>query len=159
MLRYHGLLAHVVQKETAGAVGIFSPSGSETALSDQGGRLVAEAAGDFHALEFRAGELPVRRLVARRDDLGEVEFGCLDVEFKEGDQFVVVLELVDVHEHGAGGVGGVGDEDVGVDTAVQLVHEPAIDGAKGECPGLVCLLDLVRVFQEPEQFRRRRVGG
>lgn len=157
MLGDDGLLAHVVQQETTRAVGVFGPTWCEAALADQRGRLVAETARDLDALEFSAGEFPVGGLVARGDDLGEVEFGGLDVELEEGDELVVVLELVDVHEHGARGVGRVRHEHVGVHPAVQLVHQPAVDGTERERPGIVRLLDLVRVFQEPQQFRRRRV--
>lgn len=154
-----GLFTHVVQQETARAVGVFGAARREPALPDQRGRLVAQTARDAHALQFGAGELAVRRVVARGDDLGEVQLRRLDVELEERDQLVVVRQVVDVHEHGARRVRRVRHKHVALRPAVQLVYQPAVDGAERERARVVRLLDFVHVAQEPQQFRAGRVCG
>lgn len=64
------------------------------------------------------------------DDAGEVEF--VSVKAEEVDERVVVLEGVDIHEHGTGGVGRVGDEYGFLGAAVEAVDEPGVDGAEAE---------------------------
>lgn len=65
---------------------------------------------------------------------------------------ITVLELVDVHEHGARGIGGVRDKDILRRTAVQLVDEPGVDGTKCKVAALVYLLHFGDVLEEPEEL-------
>ena len=81
----------------------------------------------------------------------------LGVELEEGDELVVVLELVDVHPHRSARVGGVGDEDVLGWAAVQLVYQPSIHCSKSEAAFIVCFFHPVVVAYEPEKFRGRRI--
>ena len=80
-----GLLANVVKEEAARAVGVLCAAGGEAVLADEGGGLVAEAAGYFCAGEGPGGEFAVGFWVGGGDDLGEVQFGRFDVEVEEGD--------------------------------------------------------------------------
>ena len=59
---------------------------------------------------------------------------------------------MDVHEHGAAGVGRVRDEDVLVRASVQLVDEPGIHSAEREVASFVRLADLLDIPQEPNEF-------
>lgn len=51
-----GLGPHVVEQEAAGAVRVLRLAGVEAALADEGGRLVAQTAGDGDTLEGPTGE-------------------------------------------------------------------------------------------------------
>ena len=148
----HGLLAHVEEQEGAGAVGVLGAARGEASLANEGGGLVAEAAGDGGAGESGAGEFAVRFGVGGGNDLGEVDLGGLVVEVEEGEQRVVVFEFVDVHEHGPSGVGWVTDEDVGRRPAVEFVGEPGVYCAEAEVSFIVRFLDGVDVLHDPEEF-------
>ena len=153
--------ADIVEQEAAGAVGVLGLAGTEAALADQGGRLVAEAAGDGDALEGTGAEGAEGGGVRGGDDLGECQLGA--VELEEGEEGVVVLACADVHEHCAAGVGRVGHEHrraVGpLRAAVEAIYQPRVDSAKRQTAFLVGRLDCLNVVQQPQQLDARRVRG
>lgn len=157
MLGDDGLRPDVVQQETAGAVGILGGPGLEAFLPDQRGRLVAQAASDAPAFQRARFELAERMRTRGAHDLGHVHFVEVELVGEEVDQLLVVLELVDVHEHGPARVGGIGDEDV-VAHAIELVDEPGVDRAEGQSAGLVCLAHALLVLQQPQQLGDGWVG-
>ncbi|TKW52752.1 hypothetical protein CTA1_7517 [Colletotrichum tanaceti] len=145
-----GLGADVVEQEAAGAVRVLGEAGGEALLADEGGGLVAQAAGDLCAAQQGVVQRAVGLGVRGADDLGELDLCRVDAE--PVDEVVVVLQRVDVHEHGARGVGGVRDVDVAGDAAVELVDQPGVDGAKGQHAALVGVLDLGHVLEQPEEL-------
>lgn len=152
-----GLGADIVEQEAASAVRVLGQAGSEALLADEGSRLVAQAASDLDTLEGGVGEGAKGLGVGRVDNLGELDLVAVNTEPVK--KIGVVVEALEVHEHGAGGVGGVRDVDVALGTAVEPVGEPGVDSAKGQVTGLVALLDLGDVLEEPEQLAGRGVGG
>ena len=86
---------------------------------------------------------------------GEIEL----VIAEECDELRVVLECVDVHEHSAACVGWVRDEDFLVWAAIELVHEPGVDGAEGEVASFVRFAHFLLVLQQPEKLGHGGIGG
>lgn len=152
-----GFGADVVEQEAARAVRVLGQTGGEALLADEGGRLVAQAAGNLGALEGRACEGAVCLWVRGADNLGQLDLGAVQSEPVE--QLGVVVEALEVHKHGARGVGRVRDVDVAVGSAIELVGQPGVHGAKGQVAALVGGLDLGDVFNHPEELADRRVGG
>ena len=88
-----------------------------------------------------------------------MDFGGFDVEAEEVEEGVVVLQFVDVHEHGSACVSWVRDEDVGFGPAIEFVCEPGVDGAEAEIAIVVAFFDCVDVPHKPEELRAGWVGG
>lgn len=143
-------MADVVEQEAAGAVGVLGGTLDESLLADECGGLVAQAARDADSLQFARRQFTVGFRVRARHDLGQLELARVEAE--EGDELLVVLEVVQVHEAGPRGVCAVGDEDAAVLAAGELVEQPCVGGAKGETALLVGLLALFVVANEPEQL-------
>ncbi|KAH6609764.1 hypothetical protein Trco_003110 [Trichoderma cornu-damae] len=152
-----GLGADVVEQEAAGAVGVLGEAGREPLLAHQGGRLVAQAPGDLDAPEGGGGQGAVGLGVRGAHDPGQRDLGAVDAE--PVNELRVVVERLEVHEHGPRGVGGIRHVDVAGGAAVELVGQPRVDGAEGEGAALVRLLDLVHVLEEPQQLADGRVRG
>lgn len=125
-------------------------AGCEALLTDESGRLVTQAAGDFGALQGGASQATVSLRVRGADNLREQDL--LAVQTEPVNQFVVVLKGLEVQEHSAAGIGGVGDVNVAVGAAIELVSQPSIDRAKGKIARFVGLLYSVDIFKQPEQL-------
>jgi len=118
--RLHRHFAHVHQQETAGAVGVLGLADLEAGLADERGLLVTEDARDRHSLHGFQVRLAVR--LARRPDCGQ--HGAGDAE--RAEQVRVPVELLQVHQLSAAGVGAVGD----VEPAGQMPDQKGVDGAE-----------------------------
>ena len=95
--------------------------------------------------------------IGRRPDLGQ--HGPRNVE--ESEQLVVPLERFEVHQHGAAGVGDVGDVRAAVDAAGELPDQPAVDRTEDGVAGFGVGPDAVDVVEDPldlaaGEVRRRR---
>jgi len=152
-----GLGADVVQEEAPGAICVLGQAGCEALLTDESGGLVAEAASDLGALEGRVGEGAKGLGIGGADNLWQLDL--VTVEAEPVQQLSIILERLEVHEHGARGIGGVRDVDVLGGAAVELVGEPGVNGAERKVTALVRLLDLGDVFEQPEELADRGVGG
>ena len=159
VLRDDGLLADVVEQEAAGAVGVLGFTRLEALLAYQSGGLVAQAACQAKVLERAACDLAEGLGVCGADNLGHVHFAQIELVRKEVEHLFAVPERVDVHEHGAACVGRIRDEDLLFGAAIELVHEPGVDGAEGEVAGFVRFAHFLLVLQQPKQLGHGGVGG
>ncbi len=147
LLRDLGVGADVHEGEAAGAVGGLGGAGLEAGLAEEGCLLVAGDAGDGDA--FEAFDSCFAEVAGGGHDLGQ--HGGRDA--KQSEQLRVPGALEDVEEHGAGGVGHVGNVAAG-----ELVHEPGIDGAESEATGLGGGAGAFDVVEEPGELGGREVG-
>ncbi len=145
-----GSLARIQQRETARAVGGFQHPRLETRLPDGRGLLVARDAADRDgtAKEIRAGFAKIGGAIL---DLGQ---------HGHGDAQLVAdglgpMAFADVVEHGARGVGGVGDMNL---AARQVPDDPCVDGAKGQFARLGPRANTVHVIENPSQFCAAEIG-
>ena len=144
VLGAHDLFAGVEDQEAAGAVGVLRLAGAEGGLAERCRLLVAEDAGDRHlAQQLRGVDLAV--------DLG----GGLDFRqhaarnAEVGEDLVVPGEGFQVHEHGARGVGDIGDVHAAVGAAGQVPGHPGVGVAEEQVPGLGGLAGAVDVVEDP----------
>ena len=147
------LLAGVQDHEVAGAVGVLRLAGLERRLAEGRGLLVAEDAGDRDAAEQAL-------FTAVAVDLG----GGLDLgqhghrNAHVGRDLVVPAQGVEVHQHGAGGVGDVGDVHAAVDAAGQVPEDPGVDVAEDQVAGLGLGAGTLDVVEDPLDLGAREVG-
>ena len=135
------LLAGIHQEEAAGPVGVLDRAGIRAELSEEGGLLVAGDTGDGH-LVGEDGRLRVPIDLGGGADFGK--HGSRNAE--QFQQFTVPAEVMDVEQHGPGGVRDVGHMDL---AAGKLPDEPGIDGAETELPGLCLLARAWDVLENP----------
>ena len=142
--RAHRLVANVHQHEAAGAVGVLGHAGREAGLAEGSVLLVASHAGDGDgaAQPFWQGVADHR---AARRDAGQ--HAARDVQQRQ-DVIVPVLR-VQVEQHGARGVAGVGAVHR---AAGQLPHQPGVDGAEGQFAALGHLARAGHVVEQPGQL-------
>ena len=157
MLGDDGLVADVIQHEAAGAVGVLGHTRGEGTVADEGGGLVAQAAGDGDAVERARADVAVALTVGGGKDGGQADLLAVDAE--EIEQAIIVVEGLEVHEHSTGGVGDVGDQTAAGGATVQVVDEPSVNGTEGQAAGLVGLADLGQVPEHPDEGDGRGVGG
>ena len=147
VLAGHLLGAGVEQHEVAGAVGVLGLADLEAGLAERGRLLVAEDAGDRHAAEHAAladvavhlGGGPDLRQHRQRDAhlLGDVR---------------VPGQRVEVHQHGARGVGRVGDVQAAVGAAGHVPDQPGVDVAEHQVARLGLLPGALDVVEDPATF-------
>ena len=148
----HGLVAYVHQGEAAGAVGVFGFAGGEAGLSEQGGLLVAGGSAHGHARQsFQTGDAGLHRAVDHAVGHGRGEHGGGDAE--NAAELLVPAEAVDVEEHGAAGVGVVGDVDAG-----ETPDEPAFHRAEEDLAPLGAAADAGDVVQDPADLAAGEIG-
>ena len=124
MTRAHRLGAGVEHDEAAGPIGRLDRAGGKAGLADRRRLLVAGHTGDRHgaAEEVDGGEAELGGVVAH---LGQ----DLARDVEEREEVVVPFLAVDVEQHRARGVGGIGR----VHRArCQTPEQKAIDGAEGD---------------------------
>lgn len=155
--RNNGLRANVVQQEASSAVCVLRKTSSETLLADQSSGLVTQAASNLGTAQGGVGQGTVGLGIGRAHNLGQLDL--LGVNSEPVNEVLIVLQGVDVHEHGTGGVGGIRDVDIARRAAVELVDQPGVDGTKSQNTALVSILDLGNVVNEPEKLADGGVCG
>ena len=148
-----GLLACVHEHEAAGAVRVLRHALLEASLAKSGGLLIAKNAGD-RGIDQQAV------LATIAVDLG----GGLDLR-KHGlrnphdlAHRVVPLQLSDVHEHGSGRVGRIGDVHATVSTASQVPQHPSVHVTEEQIAGLGPRTGSLNVVENPFDLRAREIG-
>ena len=142
------LVAGVHQQKTAGAVGVFHIAGLKAALPEQRGLLVACNTGHrhVHALNVGVAVHLAGVLHAGQDAAGDVQ---------RLEQGVVPVQRADVVQHGAAGVGAVGDVHL---AAGQLPDQPSVHRAEQKLPGLGLFPRTGDVFQDPLDLGGGEIG-
>ncbi len=143
--RFH---AGVHQQKAAGAVGAFHVSRFKAALAEEGGLLVSRGGGNGDgAAEF----IRLAKHMAAGQGLGQQGGGDAEVV----QQLLVPPELVDVKEHGPGGVGVVRGMNP---PAGEIPDEPGVHGAEPQFSTLRPLPGAGNVVQNPLQLAGGKVG-
>ena len=145
-----GLVAGVQQHKAAGAVGVFGLARLKTALAKQSRLLVAGNARDRNA----RGDPGVARL-AKETRAGAHLGHHRGRDTKEVQQLLVPAAAVDVKQHRAACVGGVGRVH---QAAGQDPDKPGVHGAKQKLTGLGALAGAGDVAQDPADLAGREVG-
>ena len=150
VLGQDGFFARVHEQEAAGTVGVFNRTGRGAHLAEQGRLLVSGDTGNVNLVREDGG-LGVtvyfgRGAYARHHGGGDVQ---------QLQQFLVPLQRVNVEQHGAGGVGHVGDMDF---AAGELPDQPAVYGAEAQFAGLGLFAGAGHVVQDPFDLGAREVG-
>ena len=78
---------------------------------------------------------------------------------EEPQQLLVPVQLLQVHEHGAAGVGDVGDVPAAVRAAGEVPHDPRVGSAEERVAALGRRAQPVDVLQQPLQLAAGEVGG
>ncbi|CCH68579.1 hypothetical protein BN10_1070019 [Phycicoccus elongatus Lp2] len=78
---------------------------------------------------------------------------------EEGQEFVVPIEGLEVHEHGAAGIGDVRGVDTAVGTAREVPDHPGVGCAEKGVAALGGLTQPVDVLEQPLQLATGEVGG
>ena len=147
-----GSAAHVHQRKAAGAVGVLGITRMETGLAEEGRLLVARRAAHRHAGErLQAGDARLHRAVHLRiaDAPGQHAHG----DAQHAAQLRVPTELVDIEQHGAAGVGIVGDVGAG-----QLPDKPRLHRAEQQLALLRLLPCAGNVVQYPTDLGGGEIG-
>ena len=142
------LVPRVHQQETAGAVGVFGLPRGEAALAEQGGLLVPGHPGD--------GDLRPQQIGGPIDLAGVPHLGQHfrgDAQF--GTDVLVPAQPPDIKEHGAAGVGHVGDVDR---PAGELPHQPGVHRAEEQLAPLRLLTGALYMVQNPLELGGGEVG-
>ncbi len=157
MLRADQFRPGVEHQEVAGSVRVLRLAGRVADLPDGGRLLVAEDTGDGNGLAQRPGGAgpSVRLRVGGRVDGGQHGPGYAE----EAEQFVVPVEGLQVHEHGAAGVGDVGGVDAAIGSAGEVPQHPAVGVAEEGMALLGGLPHAVDVLQDPLDLAAGEVGG
>ena len=147
----------VQQQEVTRAVGILRLAGSQADLPDGGRLLVAQGAGDRQlAAERPPGRRhPVGFWRRRRQDPGQ----HLPRHREEAEQLVVPVEGLKVHQHGAAGVGDVGDVDAARDASGEVPQQPGVHCAENGVAPLGVGPQAVDAGEHPLQLAAGKVGG
>lgn len=157
--RDDGFLADIVKDEAASAIGVLGLARLEAALTNECARLIAETASNAGTSERATAKFAKGLRVRGRDNAWESALGGVNVE--EAEKFLVVFHSAQVHEHGTAGVGAVGDVNrvLSVDTTIEFVDEPRVDGTKGQAAFIICLLHSRDIVDEPHQLDTAGVGA
>ena len=148
--RGDGFLATVHQEEAARAVGILHTARLGAELAEEGCLLVARNAPDGHRLTEERG-LSMAIHLAARPHLGHQR--PWDVE--EAQQFLVPLQGVNIKQHRARGVGGIGDVQ---SAARELPYEPRVHRAEAQPSLLSPLAGAGHMVEHPFYLRSAEVG-
>ena len=141
-------VAGVHQHEAAGAIGILDHAAAVAGLAEGGGLLVAGDARDRDRTA-EPGGVGDADLAAAGHDFGQHR----GRDAEQVQQFVVPAQAVDIEEHGAGGVAGVGDV-----APAQFIGEPAVDGAEGQFAALGAHAGARDVGEQPFELGRGKIG-
>ena len=155
--RAHDVGTGVEQHEVAGAVGVLRLAGGEAHLTDRGGVLVAQVAAHRHGTAERTGGAGDAVGVGRRARADGRQHRTWDAEQRQ--QLVVPVERGEVHQHGAAGVGRVGDVHAAVDPTGQVPDHPAVGGAEHGVAALGGGAHPVDVVEDPLDLAAGEVRG
>ncbi len=148
--RNRGAMARVHQEEAARAVRVLGESGSVACLPEKRGLLVPGHARDRNAFG-QAGAAGLAEDLAGEGHPGQDR--ARNVEDRQ--ELIVPIEIVDVEEEGARGVGRIGD----VRGAVrEAPREPGIDGAEGELAALGARARAGNRIEKPRELRPGKIG-
>ena len=142
------LVAGVHQQETAGAVGVFHVAGLKAALPEQRSLLVARNTGHRHLYAAQVG-VTVNLAGIRHTR----QHGAGDIQRVQ--QCIIPVQLVDIIQHGAAGVGSVRYMHLATG---QLPHQPAVHRAKQNFSRLCALPCARHMVQNPLDFGCGKVG-
>ena len=151
------LLAGVEEEEVARAVGVLGLAGLEADLAHHRGLLIAEACrhrdGPTHRSvhEGRSVRLGGRGRADGREHLARNP--------EEGQQFVVPIQGLQIHQHGATGVGGVGHVDPAVRAAGDVPQHPHVRSAEQRVTAFGIGANAGDVLENPLQLAAGEVGG
>ena len=143
-------LAGVHQHKAAGAEGVLGRAGGPAGLAEQGGLLVARRPGDLDAAAKVHG---VGIFIKAAGGHGLRQHTPGDIQHPQ--DLVVPVKGVDVEQHGAAGVGIIGDVDL---AAGQFPDQPGLHRAEQQLAGLGLLPRAGDVVQDPFQLGGRKVG-
>ncbi len=145
--------AGVEQHKAAGAVGVFRLAGVKTGLADGGRLLITQRAADGNlALKGAACQRhPIKVGITAWSNLRQQLAG--DAENRQ--QFIVPGERLQIHQHRAAGIGGVGD----VLAAGQVPDQPGVNRAKEQIARFGLGAHTGHVIQQPTDFGTGKVGG
>ena len=60
--------------------------------------------------------------IGRWEDLGESDLVAVNLE--KFQELIVIVEGLEVHEHGPRGIAHIGDQDITIGTTVEVVEKP-----------------------------------
>src|SRR5688572_13548429 len=78
---------------------------------------------------------------------------------EEAQQLLIPVQPLQIHQHGAAGIGHVGDMLSAVNAAGQIPQQPAVSGAELGAAAFGGLANPVDVLQDPLQLAAGKVGG
>ena len=150
VVRCDGIVSGVEQREAAGPIGRFHHARFKTGLADGGGLLISHHAQHRHgvAKKSRVGETEIRPAVA---DFGQ-QTGR---DIQQGQHVLVPLAGMDVAQHGARGIGGVG---LVFAPAGQMPQQKGIDRAEGQFTACGPGAGIGHVVQNPGDFGAGEIG-
>ena len=142
----------VQEHEVAGAVGVLGVSHPEAHLPESGRLLIAQITRDRNTTQ-PARRLPVH--LRRGPDLGQERAGhAHDVEY-----LLVPFESAQIHQHGAAGIGDVGDVEAAVGSPGQVPQHPRVQVAEGQISGFGPFGRTFHVLKHPADLGSGEVGG
>ena len=144
------LPARIHQQEASRTVGVFHTARFEAALAEQGTLLIPGSTGNR---DLSAVQLKLRLSVdgTGRSDLRQ----NIRRDVHQLQEFFVPLQLMDIKEHRAAGIGEVG----GMHGPVrQVPHQPAVDGAEQQVARLRAPSGSGDMIQQPLDLRSGKIG-
>ena len=142
------LLSGVHQQKATSPVGVFCFSGVEAALAKEGGLLVSRNACNGHLHPLQIGKSVH---LAGGTHLGQ----HLHRNVQTAADLLVPAQILNVKEHGAAGVGVVGNMRF---SSGQLPHQPGVHGSEQQLPGSGPLPSPFHMVQNPLELGGGEVG-
>ena len=142
MFRFDCFISCIHKKEAACTVSIFCLTGLKTGLSEKRSLLVAGNARNGNLAPEDIGIAVNFGTVA---DAGH--HGCRNAE--QLHHILVPLQIMDVVEHGAGGIGHIGYMD---GAAGEIPHQPAVDCTESKLALLSTLAGTRNIVKYPLYF-------
>ena len=146
----HRFGARVHEHETAGAICILGQSAVKAVLAEERGLLITGNSSDRNlAIKNTGSRVAINS--AGGPNLGKDLSRCADC----GEQFVIPGLAVQIEEHRARGITGVGDMQA---AASQIPDEPGIDGAEGQFATLSFFASAGDMIEQPANFASGKVS-
>ena len=150
----HDLVGACVQQhEVACAIGVLRLTGRQARLTERGGLLVAQDAGDGNTAE-RTALADIAVHLGGAADLRE--HGHRDAHVRT--DALVPGQGVEIHQQRARGIGGIGVVQTAVDTARHVPQDPGVHVAEAQLAGVGLLLRALDVVEDPLDLGAREVG-
>ena len=148
--RFHRFVARVHQQEAPGAVGVLQHAGLRAQLAEQRGLLVTGNAGNGNG---HLGEAGGGFAIHLAGAFHLRQHGARHAE--ELEQLVVPVQCVDVVEHRAAGVAGVGHVHL---AAREVPDQPGVHRAEAQLAPFGLLAGAGHVVQHPLDLGGREIG-